>query len=69
MYCKLCGSFIGFLNMFSFCEDCGFIRRLYLLNKEGDERKAFIAKIKSVFLKSEEKEEEYIPNFIDKRRL
>lgn len=51
MYCKYCGKYIGLFSLETFCCDCAFLRRLYLLNKEGPERTEFINKLKIVFLK------------------
>ena len=51
MWCKYCGCYIGLFSLGTFCDDCNFLRRLYLLNKEGTEREEFIKKLKIVFLK------------------
>jgi|688.fasta_scaffold199941_2 hypothetical protein len=46
MFCGFCGTFMGIMNMSSFCENCAFLRRLYLLH----EPTAFLERIKCVFL-------------------
>ena len=75
MYCSFCSTFLGLLSTESFCTQCNFLRRLYLLHSTGDEREAFINKIRDMFLtklevnKEEKKEtEQSIKNFIDKRK-
>jgi hypothetical protein len=49
MFCRFCGVFLGVLCMESFCRDCQFLRRLYLLH----DPKAFIDKVRAVFLAGE----------------
>lgn len=46
MFCGFCGTFMGIMNMNSFCENCSFLRRLYLLHDST----AFLERIKGVFL-------------------
>ena len=53
VWCKFCNTYIGVLTFDYFCEECSFIKRLYLLNKEGNERREFINKLKIVFLKGQ----------------
>ena len=53
MWCKFCYCYMGIFSLEYFCESCSFIKRLYLLNKEGKERDTFIDKLKIVFLKGQ----------------
>jgi len=49
MFCHFCNRFLGILNMSYFCNDCAFLRRLYLLY----DTQSFLEKVKTVFLVNE----------------
>ena len=49
MFCHFCNRFLGVLSMSYFCDDCAFLRRLYLLY----DPQSFLEKVKTVFLVSD----------------
>jgi len=49
MFCHFCNRFLGVLSMSYFCDDCAFLRRLYLLY----DPQTFLEKVKTVFLVSD----------------